>query len=214
MTEDTTRPPRTDWVAHGLAAMDELRRMYFEGSDDDRGPGHIAVTDWEACESAIRTALAEAATPDAGHPRTYSLVGSPHLFLVTDDESGINIGYADKIGGPLVAAHPAPDLWLQGVQACIDYGHYQSIEDAAHTAPAPDLDTVKRTINGEYRKRHAATLKNADETSSRTATFSAVDPMPVHDIGCRCWPHVSEKDALAQIAAVGLAEYRAKGDDE
>lgn len=37
------------------------------------------------------------------HPRTYSLVGTPHLFLVTDDESGINIGYANKIGGPLVA---------------------------------------------------------------------------------------------------------------
>ena len=40
--------------------------------------------------------------PRPDHPRTYSLVGSPRLFLVTDDESGINIGYADKIGGPLV----------------------------------------------------------------------------------------------------------------
>jgi hypothetical protein len=38
-----------------------------------------------------------------GHPRTYSLVGTPHRFLVTDDESGRNIGYADEIGGPLVS---------------------------------------------------------------------------------------------------------------
>lgn len=42
----------------------------------------------------------------ATHPRTYSLVGSPHLFLVTDDESGINLGYADKIGGPIIEAIP------------------------------------------------------------------------------------------------------------
>lgn len=56
---------------------------------------------------ALDTALATSATTpesaEAGHPRTYSLVGGPHPFLVTDDESGINLGFADKIGGPLVA---------------------------------------------------------------------------------------------------------------
>ena len=42
----------------------------------------------------------------ASHPRTYSLTASGpngELFLVTDDESGINIGHAAKIGGPLTA---------------------------------------------------------------------------------------------------------------
>lgn len=34
------------------------------------------------------------------------------------------------------------------------------------------------------------------------------DQMPIHDLGCRCYPHVSEKDALAQIERVALAEYR------
>ena len=47
---------------------------------------------------------AEAAT--GSHPRTYSLTASGpngELFLVTDDESGINIGHAKLIGGPLTA---------------------------------------------------------------------------------------------------------------
>jgi hypothetical protein len=38
---------------------------------------------------------------------------------------------------------------------------------------------------------------------------SPSDGIPVHDLGCRCWPHVSEADALAQIERVALAEYRA-----
>ena len=44
--------------------------------------------------------------PRTAHPRTYSLTASGpngELFLVTDDESGINIGYAQQIGGPLTA---------------------------------------------------------------------------------------------------------------
>lgn len=46
-------------------------------------------------------ALSEGAAP---HPRTYSLVGGgPDMFLVTDDESGFNIGYARKVGGPITA---------------------------------------------------------------------------------------------------------------
>jgi hypothetical protein len=59
---------------------------------------------------------AEAALPAADtHPRTYSLTASGpngELFLVTDDESGINIGHAKQIGGPLTAraALPAPAL--------------------------------------------------------------------------------------------------------
>jgi hypothetical protein len=48
-------PSTEEWSAHGLAAMDELRRLYFEGSDGH--PGHITVIDWQVCEDAIRTAL-------------------------------------------------------------------------------------------------------------------------------------------------------------
>lgn len=29
-----------------------------------------------------------------------------------------------------------------------------------------------------------------------------------HDLGCRCWPHVSQRDAVAAIEEVALAEYR------
>ncbi len=32
--------------------------------------------------------------------------------------------------------------------------------------------------------------------------------MPRHDHGCNCWPHVSEKEALALIADVATLEYR------
>ncbi len=32
--------------------------------------------------------------------------------------------------------------------------------------------------------------------------------MPRHDHGCTCWPHVSEKEALALIADVATLEYR------
>ena len=53
--------PRTaEWIAHGLAAMDELRRLYVEGSvrpPIGQNPGDITVVDWDACESAIRTAF-------------------------------------------------------------------------------------------------------------------------------------------------------------
>lgn len=60
--------------------------------------------------SRFRAALAAPSkpVPEGLHPRTYSLVGAPHLFLVTDDERGINIGYADAIGGPLVAPFATP----------------------------------------------------------------------------------------------------------
>lgn len=34
------------------------------------------------------------------------------------------------------------------------------------------------------------------------------DAMPRHDLGCKCWPHVSEKDAFRLIADVSYAEYR------
>jgi hypothetical protein len=56
---------------------------------------------------------ATGAKPD--HPRTYSLVGGGlDMFLVTDDESGMRIGYARKIGGPLTkpanATGAKPDL--------------------------------------------------------------------------------------------------------
>lgn len=41
-------------------------------------------------------------------------------------------------------------------------------------------------------------------------TFANTGELMHHDPGCRCWPHVSERDALDAIAAVGLAEYRSK----
>lgn len=59
----------------------------------------------------IAAALAAPPAPASLHPRTYSLTASgPHgeLFLVTDDESGINIGHATKIGGPLTAPRQVP----------------------------------------------------------------------------------------------------------
>jgi hypothetical protein len=42
-----------------------------------------------------------------------------------------------------------------------------------------------------------------DEMKRRTG-----DSMPRHDIGCTCWPHVSERDAQEAVEAVALAEYR------
>ena len=77
-----------------------------------------------------QAATPSAAAPAGDHPRTYSLVGTPHLFLVTDDESGINIGYAKKIGGPLVAPsltatpqpEPDPDNPTHTDDEYIEYG--------------------------------------------------------------------------------------------
>ena len=58
---------------------------------------------WEGeMKELARAALAEAAQGAAPHPRTYSLVGGGlDMFLVTDDESGLNIGYARRVGGPI-----------------------------------------------------------------------------------------------------------------
>jgi hypothetical protein len=39
-------------------------------------------------------------------------------------------------------------------------------------------------------------------------TFANTGLLTHHDLGCRCYPHVAERDALDAIAAVGLAEYR------
>lgn len=36
----------------------------------------------------------------------------------------------------------------------------------------------------------------------------ALDPMAIHDLGCQCWPHVSQQAAVKAIEAVALAEYR------
>ena len=44
--------------------------------------------------------------------------------------------------------------------------------------------------------------------TEQAPTFANTGELLHHDLGCRCWPHVSEKDALDAIAAVGLAEYR------
>jgi hypothetical protein len=41
-------------------------------------------------------------------------------------------------------------------------------------------------------------------------TFANTGELLHHANGCRCWPHVSERDALDAIAAVALAEYRSK----
>jgi hypothetical protein len=54
------------------------------------------------------------AAPSLDHPRTYHLTASgpkKELFLVTDDESGMRIGYAPKIGGPLTSPATPPDEW-------------------------------------------------------------------------------------------------------
>jgi hypothetical protein len=39
-------------------------------------------------------------------------------------------------------------------------------------------------------------------------TFANTGVLTHHGLGCRCWPHVSEQDALDAIAAAALAEYR------
>lgn len=44
--------------------------------------------------------------------------------------------------------------------------------------------------------------------TERAPTFANTGVLTRHDLGCRCWPHVSEQDALDAIAAVGLNEYR------
>ena len=76
------------------------------------------------------------------HPRTYSLVGMPRLFLVTDDESGIRIGYADKIGGPLVHV-PAPPA-------------------APPVLPSVDPDEVRRVIEGLFNTRYVLQVGGHD----------------------------------------------------
>jgi len=42
----------------------------------------------------------------------------------------------------------------------------------------------------------------------KTPTFASTGELTHHDLGCRCYPHVSEQDALDAIAAAALAEYR------
>jgi len=41
-----------------------------------------------------------------------------------------------------------------------------------------------------------------------TPAATARDALEPHDIGCRCWPHVSQRDATAAVERVALLEYR------
>ena len=36
----------------------------------------------------------------------------------------------------------------------------------------------------------------------------ARDHFEPHDLGCTCWPHISQRDAIAAVEAAALAEYR------
>ena len=111
---DSERTPRT---TAGREHLDYIRRWSEdEGAtwtdfDTEEMGGRILAIEAEAWKQGLEATQMEraeaAALPErAGldvHPRTYSLVGGPHRFIVTDDESGFGIGYADEIGGPLVA---------------------------------------------------------------------------------------------------------------
>jgi hypothetical protein len=128
---------------------------------------HLAVCKPVCVLDAVRAAgwlaripEAEAALPAADtHPRTYSLTASGpsgELFLVTDDESGINIGHAKQIGGPLTAPMratlPTAPTLVEALKALVEaVGHMP--------LPAPSPAAVA------YRKARAllATLPEQEE---------------------------------------------------
>jgi hypothetical protein len=123
--EDTVDRAMTDRAvqpeAPTLDALREVRERMTAAAAGARFGYHEAMQCVEVVEASARAASQERPQPErrtsdyhpdeliafdprpTGHPRTYSLVGTPHRFLVTDDESGRNIGYADEIGGPLVS---------------------------------------------------------------------------------------------------------------
>lgn len=138
-------------------AADDALRLLKAWVDGWQGKP-IGIDRNELAEQTRRYLAAQPQPPadDAlrAHPRTYSLVGTPHLFLVTDDESGINIGYANKIGGPLVAprlaATPAaPPLDVERLldRVLLEAAHYNIFQGkVAHANLRMILDAVRNGL--------------------------------------------------------------------
>jgi hypothetical protein len=138
----------------------------------------------------------------AAHPRTYSLVGSPHLFLVTDDESGITLGYADLVGGPLVAPalRPEPsglrealvdDWWVEPGDAMVCSG-LPGDEGFVADAASPDALSPTRTEP-----------TNPTATSSELVATPEPAGLDEWDVGCRfdpyyCRAHDSERASVLE----------------
>jgi hypothetical protein len=77
------------------------------------------------------------------------------------------------------------------------------------------LEEAWAPLNRRYLPANAARLTDAilaiEAEARQAAPLDVLDgerKLQVHDNGCRCWPHVSERDAIEAIVAVARAEYR------